>query len=265
MANLTIAHGYSFMHDLLTLDLTTLNKVRVSPTRIDLTADSPSTADYALGGQGLKPVFKNGDLIAFKSGLITEIIISSAQQGGTVLHFSGLNLNADRFFDLMRADKFGAVRALLFGGNDLLQGGHANDQMNGLKGNDVLRGYGGLDNLNGGTGRDVLTGGSFADQFVFNVAAGKTNADRITDFDVAEDHIVLDRSIYKTLGTEMELDPEQLAFGLRAAQSDDRLIYDQTSGRLWYDRDGTGTAKAQLICTLSKATALTADDIWTMA
>ncbi|WP_194269258.1 spondin domain-containing protein [Tritonibacter litoralis] len=82
-------------------------------------------------------------------------------------------------------------------GNDALYGGAGADVLRGKTGNDVLDGGLGHDVLNGGTGDDVLTGGegfdilrggAGADSFLFEAG---DDVDRITDFDVDEDMIVL--------------------------------------------------------------------------
>jgi len=77
-------------------------------------------------------------------------------------------------------------------GNDRLFGGDGNDVLFGGLGNDMLNGGSGKDILFGGLGDDILTGGAGADVFHFGRADG---SDRITDFDVAADRIVLDDNI----------------------------------------------------------------------
>lgn len=82
-------------------------------------------------------------------------------------------------------------------GDDTLSGGNGTDILSGLAGNDILDGGNGRDTLFGGDGRDklygglgsdVLSGGGGADSFYFEAAGAH---DVITDFDVANDRIVL--------------------------------------------------------------------------
>ncbi|WP_246171468.1 Ig-like domain-containing protein [Sphingobium limneticum] len=77
-------------------------------------------------------------------------------------------------------------------GNDKLYGGAGNDVLFGSLGNDMLNGGDGNDILFGGLGDDVLTGGKGMDVFHFGRLDGN---DKITDFDVTQDSIVLDDGI----------------------------------------------------------------------
>lgn len=73
-------------------------------------------------------------------------------------------------------------------GRDKLFGGFNNDQLDGGASNDVLKGNAGDDTLTGGAGNDRLFGGTGEDTFVFNALDGR---DRIKDFDITQDHILL--------------------------------------------------------------------------
>ena len=116
-------------------------------------------------------------------------------------------------------------------GDNVICGGAGNDTLDGGAGNDTLR---------GGEGRDQLTGGSGADVFVFDTAVMKTAADTILDFSVAEgDRIYLSHTIFSGLSLG-QLDAGAFVLGTAARDQDDRIIYDQATGRLFYDLDGTG-------------------------
>ncbi|MCB1341126.1 MAG: calcium-binding protein [Pseudooceanicola sp.] len=75
-------------------------------------------------------------------------------------------------------------------GNDTLKGGGGNDIIGGGLGNDRLFGNGGDDLLKGGLGNDVMTGGSGLDTFHF--VRNQSGEDRITDFDAAQDILLID-------------------------------------------------------------------------
>jgi Ca2+-binding RTX toxin-like protein len=85
-------------------------------------------------------------------------------------------------------------------GDDLIFGGDGNDRLLGGNGADRLLGGAGDDWLEGGAGDDILTGGSGPDTFVFN--AGH---DRIEDFTLTEDRIILDARLWTGLASAEDL------------------------------------------------------------
>lgn len=131
---------------------------------------------------------------------------------------------------------------------DTLTGNGADNLLSGLAGNDKLNGGTGRDTLIGGIGHDVLTGGKGADTFRFD---NLSSADRITDFSKAQgDLIHLDASVF----THQNLETVKK---LALAKNGQRLIYEKSSGRLFYDTDGAGTGSAaQLIVTVTNKPAL---------
>ena len=50
----------------------------------------------------------------------------------------------------------------------------------------------------------------------------------------------------------------EFVIGMAAQDGDDRLVYDQASGRLFYDADGNGAGAAVLLAQLSAGTTLSA-------
>ncbi len=145
--------------------------------------------------------------------------------------------------------------------------GTGNASSNVLTGNtasNTLNGLAGSDTLNGGLGNDTLTGGANADNFVFNTALNAaSNRDTITDF-VAEDTIRLENAIFTALTTTGTLASGAFyaAAGATAAHdADDRIIYNTTTGALYYDANGTGSGAAVQFATLSTHPGLTNADI----
>jgi len=152
-------------------------------------------------------------------------------------------------------------------GNDTMDGGDDVDVVDGGADNDVLTGGTGADTLIGGTGNDTMSeatdgaidlfrggagndtmtgGGGERDNFEFTLA-GAANADLVTNFELGTDRILLPRS-----WTGESVGPSPITGTwwkvLTSAPSnslldaDDRLVYDQTSSKLYYDQDGSGTA-----------------------
>jgi Ca2+-binding RTX toxin-like protein len=157
-------------------------------------------------------------------------------------------------------------------GIDNLAGNAGNDKIYGVGGNDKLAGGAGNDYLWGGAGKDTLTGNAGKDFFVFDSFNAKTNkktnVDTIKDFIVKDDSIYLDNAVFKALGKAGTLTkPAKMnanAFwtGTAAHDKDDRIIYDNKKGILYYDADGTGKGAAVQIATLSNKAKLTVKDFF---
>jgi Ca2+-binding RTX toxin-like protein len=102
----------------------------------------------------------------------------------------------------------------------------------------------GNDTINGGNGSDTLWGGGGANKFVFDSTPGPTNLDRIMDFNASLDKILLDNADFRALKTTGTLAASAFTIGTAAADASDRIIYDDHTGALYYDADGTGSAAA---------------------
>ncbi len=160
---------------------------------------------------------------------------------------------------------------------DGLAGQDGNDVLTGYAGNDTLRGDAGNDTLYGGAGKDTLYGGAGKDTFVFNTGLNsKTNRDKIADFNVNDDTILLDNALFKAnkafyaaikKGTEanpLKLKSGFLRVGDKAKDGNDYLVYNKKTGILSYDADGSGAKAAVQIATLSKNLKLTYHDFFFM-
>jgi Ca2+-binding RTX toxin-like protein len=123
----------------------------------------------------------------------------------------------------------------------VFNGGPERDHWKSLGANDKLNGGPGNDVLDGGTGRNVLTGGPGADRFVFDTAVGPGNLDRITDFKHGQDKLMLSKAIFGNLtvaATTFFAGPGATA----AHTAAERIIYNKTTGGLYFDADGQGGA-----------------------
>jgi Ca2+-binding RTX toxin-like protein len=99
-------------------------------------------------------------------------------------------------------------------------------------------------------------GGSGRDGFVFNTAPASGNADVIVGFSRADDTIRLAESVFAALGeavTSGELKIAATAEAARATQNNDHLIYNTTTGQLYYDADGVGGSFKTLVATLTNS------------
>lgn len=124
-----------------------------------------------------------------------------------------------------------------------------------------LTGNAEANSLNGLLGNDTLTGGNGADDFIFSTTLGSTNIDRITDFNAAADTIRLENAVFTGLaaGTLSGAAFVRNTSGT-AADASDRIIYETDTGKLYFDRDGTGaTAKVHFATVGTNLTMTSAD------
>jgi len=129
-------------------------------------------------------------------------------------------------------------------GNDFLNGGAGGDLLQGGVGNDDLFGASGNDRLNGGTGIDTVSGGVGRDTFLFNTATGARNIDILQGFVVKDDTIALDNAVFDAFVGKRDLRVGEFRRGSVAVDDDDRILFNASTGALFYDEDGVGGTAA---------------------
>lgn len=195
----------------------------------------------------------------------TTTMTSTTDAGGVDLVKSSVSYTLGNYVENLVLTGTAAINGT---GNALankLSGNNAANSLNGGDGNDLLNGAGGNDTLTGGTGLD---------KFLFASTPGSGNVDTITDFGVGgvRDKILLDDDFFKALGVVgttqgVALGAGSFYAGKAAHDADDRIIYDQTTGSLYYDADGNGAGAAVKIAVIGTAThaALQASDFLVVA
>ncbi|MEA3015116.1 MAG: serralysin [Sphingomonadales bacterium] len=123
-----------------------------------------------------------------------------------------------------------------------------------------LYGTAGANVLDGKGGNDLLTGGAGADIFAFTTALGAGNVDTVADFALGTDKIALDAAVFSGLGGLGSFKAAAFFTGTAAHDADDRIIYNNATGQLFYDADGNGAAAAVQFATLSSGLSLNASD-----
>ena len=164
------------------------------------------------------------------------------------------------FSNALTPYQFGAA---VLAGNDTIIGSNGiGDLLQGYNGNDVIFARGGTDDIDGGRGRDRLSGGAANDTFYFDNGLITANVDTITDFVHAHDRIGLDKAIFAKLNVSPTLNPAFFHVGPAAADANDYLVYNRTTGQLFYDRDGAGPAHQVLFAIVANHALLSSHDLF---
>jgi Ca2+-binding RTX toxin-like protein len=152
----------------------------------------------------------------------------------------------------------------VYGGSagDRLTGDTRKNLLVGNAGADTLSGGGGNDSLFGGRGKDALAGGAGADFFYFDERPRSSSADQIRDFEAGHDGIVVSRSWMPDIVKEDGLYDYNICLGKAATDHNQYLIYDVSSGRVYYDPDGSGSKKQVLLATLLNRPDVEYDSFW---
>lgn len=206
---------------------------------LDTTLDGDGKMTIDIGG-------KSDDANALVLQADDKLLVAGQADTGTA-HFVLARLNGDGSLaatnekaGTAKADKLtgnGAADWMLgMAGNDSLTGASGNDTLDGGDGKDTLVAGEGDDSLMGGAGVDKLTGGGGADTFFF-ANLEKSAVDSITDF-TESDSLVFDTSAFDKLANATA---DNLAYGTKATAPGHYLIFNATTGKLYYDADGSGT------------------------
>ncbi|MDM7942368.1 MAG: peroxidase family protein [Hydrogenophaga sp.] len=209
-------------------------------TVIEANTTGNTAADFSIALGTVFNTLAASDFIGAQA--VAPAIVSKAING---------NNNANTLKGTANADTINGL-----GGNDVLNGHAGNDTIDGGTGNDVI---------NGGLGADVLTGGAGDDTFVFNTTLGNGNVDVITDFSNVrrnDDTFHLENTgagLFNGL-SRGKLDAAAFEVGTAATTAAHRIVYNNTTGDLYYDADGSGAGAQVLFATLSNRATLTHHD-----
>ena len=200
------------------------------------------------------------EILQVSRGAIADVMLKSAWKATSDSYNEGVaNLTTtSKDVDLSAINHGQGWKVTNKGTGASLTGSQFNDVLTGGNCNDVLTGGAGNDLLIGGKGADLLTGGTGADIFRLS---GFTKVDHITDFLSGTDRIELDHLLYKALGTG-QLAANQFVQGTTATNTTQRIVYDLTSGNLWYDADGSGSKAAVLVGVLDNHVQLLRTDLY---
>jgi Ca2+-binding RTX toxin-like protein len=266
--------------DTVSVTASTARQVRLTFTSAEVgngTATDAGTLTGQDGGLAVRLQSENsaGDLVGAISRFDDEGITFDAARSGLTFDVRDLVSGAARGdqFDVVSLGTRGAdtLRAVQSGdayyfnaglGNDQVTGGRDDDFLVGGAGNDRLDGGRGDDSFIGGGGNDVLTGGTGDNAFIFVAPLDPAgNVDRIRDFRASDDTLRLDSAVFVGL-TDGALSANAFALTSAAVEADDRIVYDQSTGNLFFDADGGARDNQTLFATLTNRASITASDFF---
>jgi Ca2+-binding RTX toxin-like protein len=88
----------------------------------------------------------------------------------------------------------------------------------------------------------------------------------VLDFEHGTDELVFDSSYFRTMGAPGPwLEGDERFHAAAGATSghdtDDRLVYNTSTGALYYDADGSGSASSSIVATFQGIPTITASDV----
>jgi Ca2+-binding RTX toxin-like protein len=245
------------------------NEVYSGRTYEDVVVFEYYTGEYFRAYFGGRDVEFNNDQTDVTSGTATGFL-QAVWNGSTWVPYWGVQdftysavALANAVQSASRTDDYQVIANILSGNDtismspfaDVIGGYTGNDTINGNGGNDILYGNNGDDTISGGYGTDRLFGGGGKDSFVFNVKLGAANVDSIIGFNHTDDTILLDDDVFVTLrsGNQHVLFPGRYKENTTgdATDASDRIIYNNSTGGLFYDPDGNGPSDAVRIAVIS--------------
>ena len=126
--------------------------------------------------------------------------------------------------------------------------------------NNYLIGNAGMNALDGKAGNDAMHGREGIDSYAFTTVLGANNVDVILGFSAADDTILLENNgVFVGLagGT---LNSNAFVIDVAAQDASDRIIYNQATGQLFFDADGTGDIAQIQFARLDGAPLIQAND-----
>jgi serralysin len=201
--------------------------------------------DVYVGGEGADTVKYTSAVAAITANLATGVVTS--RKGGDA---AGIGTDQLSSIESVIGGHFGD---LLIGDSsaNVLQGMRGADSLIGGAGRDTLWGGNGGDVLSGGAGRDLLIGGPGSDTFRFDTHPAPGNADLIRGFLPSQDKILLDDAVFSAIGPLGALAPGAFILGVSASTEAHRVVFDSSTGRLFYDPDGSGEIAQILIARIA--------------
>ena len=203
-------------------------------------------SNILIGGGGIDILDGRGGNNSYNVDSTTDVVVEAAGQGTDNVNTSvSYTLDAGIAVETLRTTAATGADAINLTGNEIAN---------------FVTGNAGSNSIDGKAGNDTLTGIGGNDFFVFSTALNAaTNVDTIVDFVVANDTVRLENSIFAGLAIGT-VSADAFHIGRAAADAEDRIIYDNATGALLFDSNGSAAGGAIRFAQLTTGLALTNAD-----
>ena len=214
------------------------------------------------GGAGTDVMIGGIDSDTYYVDNVGDVVIENAGEGINDLVYASTSYTLATNVEKLTLTGSSAIDGT---GNSLtnqLTGNNAGNILSGQGGADTLSGGAGNDTLIGGAKADTLTGGADIDTFVFDILETSANKDTITDFTHGTDIIAIDRAAFTAFAGDPAgaLNSSAFVVGTASTTSSEHIIYDSSTGALYYDVDGVGGAAQVQMASMTGAPTLLVSD-----
>ncbi|MHC5755194.1 MAG: beta strand repeat-containing protein [Nostoc sp.] len=205
----------------------------------DFAASGNNTLDGGAGNDTLNINYSRGDNLLSGGNGNDSLSASEAFGNNTLNGGDGndyLNIDYSKGKNLLSGDD----------GNDFLSAINVlgNNTLDGGNGNDTIKGGNGNDYLTGGFGNDGLYGGDGTDTFAFK--SYTEGVDRLYDFNATNEVIQILTAGFSGGLSSGSLKAGQFTIGTSTTTSNQRFIYDNITGALYFDLDGSASGFTQV-------------------
>ena len=226
---------------------------QAATTAIDLGGNEFDNELYGNAGTNILNGAAGADVMAGFGGNDTyyvdqagDVVYEDVGGGNDSVYASGsFALTAGQEIELLLAADFSSTESIDLTGNEFAN---------------TIYGNAGANVLDGKGGNDSLVGQQGADTYAFTTALGAGNVDVVFGFEHNLDRIALDDAVFAGIGPLGGLNANAFVVGSAALDGDDRIIYNNLTGQLFFDADGSGAGAAIQFATLSPGLTLTATD-----
>ena len=242
---------------------------------LDSTNDAPTASLVSVGRTTFTILGSDADSEPSWSSLtlVTPVLGANAVNDGTNTTFNVAQQVSPTAIDLSVTDLTNTTNVAVNGNLvTVALGTSGGNNFDAADGYGVYYGFGGGDTLSGGdngntfiggAGSDILTLGNAADKVLFDSLSG---TDTVNGFNPTDDLVQLAKSVMVALGNVGALTDAEFESGVgltAAVDATTRVFYNETSGALYYDADGSGsTNTAVQLATFTGAPAITLNDLF---